>query len=177
MRSGYDQAQGGIQGFLVAGGFHGPLPSSPVRYSPHNRLSGVTGLDTRFPYNNNNKFRAITEIHIRTARLPLDGGLDCALWDALEAALPMPDEAEEQALRELLQRLKVGGDLKEEKTPKSAVTKALCQAQSSDPRPSTHYRGKKWCVVGLEGVQLEKLSRIALNFLVHVQNYGLTKKA
>ncbi|XP_055356545.1 uncharacterized protein LOC129601705 [Paramacrobiotus metropolitanus] len=107
---------------------------------------------------------AEVKIDVHAARLPLDGDFACALLDALDAALPIPSA---QELQNLQQRLKARG--KEEEDLKAVVCKMLCAVQSCDPRPSAHYRGKNWRLNGLGNLQLEKLSRVTLHFLVEAQ--------
>ncbi|XP_055329834.1 uncharacterized protein LOC129582347 [Paramacrobiotus metropolitanus] len=102
------------------------------------------------------------EIHILTAHLSRSPRFRCALWEAMDTALPEPDE---QQLLGLLFWLQHFAD---EKIVKAVCT-MLCALQSADPRPSAHYDGKKWCVDGLDGLQLANLSRISRHFLVNLQ--------
>ncbi|XP_055348842.1 uncharacterized protein LOC129595763 [Paramacrobiotus metropolitanus] len=81
------------------------------------------------------------QFNIGTARLELNDGFDCALWETLEGALRMPSEQ---------QCLKIAASIKEE-TMEEAICKILCLAQSGDPRPSSHYREKEWCPCGWVG--------------------------
>ncbi|XP_055355056.1 uncharacterized protein LOC129600524 [Paramacrobiotus metropolitanus] len=112
------------------------------------------------------KFKTAIKIHISMAHLHQSGDVACALWDALDAVLPRADE---QELQKLVQRLKGGEDTNAEVKLEMVVCKTLCATQSADPRFSSHYRGKKWCVDGLQDLQLEKLSRLSLHFLVAIQ--------
>ncbi|XP_055357125.1 uncharacterized protein LOC129602181 [Paramacrobiotus metropolitanus] len=109
-------------------------------------------------------------IKIPTARLPMGDEFGCALWDVLDAALPAPSD---QQLQELVGRLNGNTDAHQEL--KRVVCQLLCALQSVDPRLSAHYRGKKWCVDGLEGLQLGRLSRITRHFLVEL-HYDTTRK-
>ncbi|XP_055330668.1 uncharacterized protein LOC129583017 [Paramacrobiotus metropolitanus] len=101
------------------------------------------------------------EIDIPTAQLPMHRDFRCALWEAMDTALPEPNE---QALPGLLFWLQRYAD---ERILKAVCT-MLCALQSADPRPSAHYRGKMWCVDGLDGLQLADLSRITRHFLVQL---------
>ncbi|XP_055348227.1 uncharacterized protein LOC129595296 [Paramacrobiotus metropolitanus] len=101
-------------------------------------------------------------ISIPSVRLPTGRNLRCALWDALDAALPV---ANEQEIRKLLFR----AELENSFDLKKVIALVLCALQSADPRSSAHYRGKKWCVDGLEDLRLAHLSRISRQFLVQLQ--------
>ncbi|XP_055352272.1 uncharacterized protein LOC129598406 [Paramacrobiotus metropolitanus] len=103
-------------------------------------------------------------VKIRTTRLPINADFGCALWEALDAFLPV---ANERKLQELMERLKHEQELEQ------VVCKMLCALQSADPRPSD-YRGKQWCVDGLRGMQLEKLSRFTRLLLVRLQTMTST---
>ncbi|XP_055329580.1 uncharacterized protein LOC129582168 [Paramacrobiotus metropolitanus] len=123
----------------------------------------VTLICSIFELSGRKDLRPTVSVEILTAHVKLGDDFECTLWNALETALSMP-RAEE--LVELSQWL---AQLDDSHTDaKIAVCKTLCAAQSSDPRPSSHYRGKKWCVDGLQHLQLEKLSRLALHFLLQV---------
>ncbi|XP_055348887.1 uncharacterized protein LOC129595803 [Paramacrobiotus metropolitanus] len=101
-----------------------------------------------------------------------DKDLECAMWDMLELGLPRVDDAQLVTLSEFLVWVAAG------KNASSAaglawdrtVCKVLCAAQSPDPRPQSHYPGRKWCVEGLQDLQLDKLSRITLRFLILLAN-------
>ncbi|XP_055340198.1 uncharacterized protein LOC129589450 [Paramacrobiotus metropolitanus] len=96
-------------------------------------------------------------MEIPLTRLPVNQ-FRCALCDALDAVMPVPSAMKVQALN----------DQKLYRLPYRCNKEILCATQSADPRPSAHFRGKKWCVDGLRDLQLEKLSRISLNFLVEL---------
>ncbi|XP_055352280.1 uncharacterized protein LOC129598414 [Paramacrobiotus metropolitanus] len=100
---------------------------------------------------------ASVTVEIRTVPLPIGADFGCALWEAMDALLPVPDK---QKVEELLQRLQREQDLQQ------VVCKMLCTLHSADPRPSAHYHGKQWCEDGLRDLQLDKLSRIARHLLV-----------
>ncbi|XP_055348889.1 uncharacterized protein LOC129595805 [Paramacrobiotus metropolitanus] len=112
------------------------------------------------------EFTIQVEIDIHATRLKPDGGFGCALWEAMEAALPVPSDGD---VHDLFQRFRVGGDLRNNNKLKALLCTALCALQSADPRPSSHYHGKKWCVEGLEEVQLENLSRICRQLLIELR--------
>ncbi|XP_055340231.1 uncharacterized protein LOC129589479 [Paramacrobiotus metropolitanus] len=113
------------------------------------------------------KWRLVrVDIHIPTARLPIGPDFRCAWWNALEAALPATSGQEVEFL-DLLQYSECDKDVQLRKV----VCTMLCALQSDDPRPTSHFRGKKWCVDGLElaDVHLEDLSRISRHFLAQLQ--------
>ncbi|XP_055348840.1 uncharacterized protein LOC129595761 [Paramacrobiotus metropolitanus] len=99
------------------------------------------------------------------AGLETANNLEVAVWDALEASLPLPTLEQRQALTRWLATLgnAVGEDLLA-----PAACKVLCATQTADPRPTQHYRGTKWCIEGLGNLQLEKLSHVALNALIRL---------
>ncbi|XP_055347370.1 uncharacterized protein LOC129594643 [Paramacrobiotus metropolitanus] len=103
----------------------------------------------------------VLTMELPEARLMFNGDFGCTLWAVCEAALPALTDAE---MRELDQWLTGVLHLSDDHPDKVAVCKTLCATQSSDPRPSVHYRGKKWCCDGLGEVELSKLSRISLHF-------------
>ncbi|XP_055329558.1 uncharacterized protein LOC129582152 [Paramacrobiotus metropolitanus] len=98
------------------------------------------------------------QINVGTARLQLRDGFECALWEALEAALGMPSDPQWSKLAAV-----------KDAEMEVAFRKILCLVQSGDPRPSSHYRGKRWCVDGLQDLQWKKLSRITLHLLVQLK--------
>ncbi|XP_055357225.1 uncharacterized protein LOC129602256 [Paramacrobiotus metropolitanus] len=99
-------------------------------------------------------------------RQRLTGDFGNALWSALEAQLPAPDDAELRRVSTWLATFPAHGQLTEKARESVAeICKTLCATQSADPLPSLHYRGKKWCVDGLQDLQVEKLSRIAFYVL------------
>ncbi|XP_055354309.1 uncharacterized protein LOC129599964 isoform X2 [Paramacrobiotus metropolitanus] len=110
-------------------------------------------------------------IDIPRARLAVNADLTSTMWEALEAGLLRPSEEE---LRTLLTSLDRTADPYNNEEPqfrwkyRTLVCKVLCATQTADPRSSVHYRGKKWCVDGLQGLQMGKLSRIALHFLIQL---------
>ncbi|XP_055352243.1 uncharacterized protein LOC129598388 [Paramacrobiotus metropolitanus] len=107
-------------------------------------------------------------IKLPRTRLPIGPDFSGALWDVMDATLPAPDA---QKLQELVDRVKgcrlcgTGADQELAKV----VCKMLCALQAADPRPAAHYHGKQWCVDGLQGLQWEKLSRIARHFLANLR--------
>ncbi|XP_055348886.1 uncharacterized protein LOC129595802 [Paramacrobiotus metropolitanus] len=107
--------------------------------------------------------RICVEIRIPTARLPVRADFQWVLWDALEAVMLPPSDGELQKLSARMKSLE-----KNESNLKKVVCAMLCAMQSADRRPSTHYRGKKWCVDGLHGLQLEKLSSVTQHFLLQL---------
>ncbi|XP_055330321.1 uncharacterized protein LOC129582739 [Paramacrobiotus metropolitanus] len=100
-------------------------------------------------------------------RLPLNGDVASTVWDAVEAALPVPGDAEKRSLSEWLTKVAADGD---QELGRRAVCRLLCAIHTADPRPSSHYRGKKWCTDGLQDLRLEKLSLIALHFLLTLRS-------
>ncbi|XP_055340213.1 uncharacterized protein LOC129589461 [Paramacrobiotus metropolitanus] len=107
----------------------------------------------------------VVSVELPEICLPLSGDFGAALWTAVEAALPVPGDA---ALQELAQWRDWVLGLGDDHPEKIAGCKVLCAVQSSDPRPSSHYRGKRWCLDGLEDVQLALLSRITLCILMQL---------
>ncbi|XP_055348875.1 uncharacterized protein LOC129595790 [Paramacrobiotus metropolitanus] len=107
-------------------------------------------------------------VDLRNVWVSLSGEVGSAMWDALEKCVPMPRKTELDALSTWLASVIAdeGKDFERELS-----CNALCATQSIDPRPPSHYRGKEWCVDGLNGLQLEKLSPIALDFLVDLMDY------
>ncbi|XP_055330448.1 uncharacterized protein LOC129582855 [Paramacrobiotus metropolitanus] len=103
------------------------------------------------------------DVDMALTRLPLSGDWASNVWQAVESALPVPSGDEMQALSAWL--TEVTADERRQ-FQRIAVCKVLCMTQTGDPRSSLHYRGKKWCADGLQGLRLEKLSRIAQRFLV-----------
>ncbi|XP_055352270.1 uncharacterized protein LOC129598404 [Paramacrobiotus metropolitanus] len=96
-------------------------------------------------------------------KLSLGAGFGCALWNALEAPLATPSTADHKFLKQFLAKQSVQNPARND--AKITVCKMLCALQSADPRPTSHYRGKQWCVDGMQGIQLEKLSRMTKAFL------------
>ncbi|XP_055356321.1 uncharacterized protein LOC129601510 isoform X2 [Paramacrobiotus metropolitanus] len=100
------------------------------------------------------------------ARMPLGAGFGGALWDALEeVALVGPGAWDVPCMSRFVGAM---GRLMMDDPEETEITvcKVLCAVQSDDPRPSSHYRGKQWCVGGLGDVQLEQLSRLTRVFLL-----------
>ncbi|XP_055348864.1 uncharacterized protein LOC129595780 [Paramacrobiotus metropolitanus] len=108
-------------------------------------------------------------VQISAARLPVNDDLAGAVWGALEAGLPMPSEDQLRGLRTSLARIT---DVPDEDRKFRYYQRMACRllhaTQTADPRSSLHYLGKQWCVDGLQGLQVEKLSRIALHFLMQL---------
>ncbi|XP_055349120.1 uncharacterized protein LOC129595999 isoform X2 [Paramacrobiotus metropolitanus] len=109
------------------------------------------------------QIRLIVPIHIPRMRLETTSDFDCAVWDALEAALPAPSSDELQILSKWIQSSAAG---EYTSTNGRLLCWAMCAMHTADPRPSSHYRGKKWCVAGLQDLQLEKLSRLTQHFCI-----------
>ncbi|XP_055340291.1 uncharacterized protein LOC129589522 [Paramacrobiotus metropolitanus] len=107
----------------------------------------------------------MVHVEIRKVRLLIGPDFGGALWNAMDATLPVPSK---QTLQELLDRLNYR-NTDAQRELKQVVCQMLCALQSADPRPSAHYHGKKWCVDGLQGLQVEKLSRTARHFLLALQ--------
>ncbi|XP_055356497.1 uncharacterized protein LOC129601662 [Paramacrobiotus metropolitanus] len=89
--------------------------------------------------------------------------LGCAMWDVLEAALPALSGEETHMLAKWLALL---ASNRSPSTDLKQIHKMLCAVQTADPRPTSHYRGKKWCMDGLGDSQLGMVSRIAQHFLL-----------
>ncbi|XP_055352039.1 uncharacterized protein LOC129598243 [Paramacrobiotus metropolitanus] len=108
---------------------------------------------------------------LRSYRQRFTGDLGGALWSALEAGLTVPSGTELARLANWLDPLRAHvQSTGRDKEYSAIVGKVLCAMQTADPRPSLHYRGQKWCVDGLQGLELEKLSRVALRSLIKLMN-------
>ncbi|XP_055356677.1 uncharacterized protein LOC129601803 [Paramacrobiotus metropolitanus] len=113
------------------------------------------------------------DVKIMKSRQCVTGRLDYALWSAMDAGMSAPGDTELRRLFNWLKFEKTKHELV--KSPNSMpddwkkytamICKTLCATQTADPRPSLHYRGKKWCVDGLRCLNPEKLSRLSLHFL------------
>ncbi|XP_055348882.1 uncharacterized protein LOC129595797 [Paramacrobiotus metropolitanus] len=118
----------------------------------------------------------------RVIRLMNTDDLECAMWEAMEMNLPATSDEQMQTLSKFLAWIaneQIASSKDEAKRQDAAceVLQILCSLQTSDPRPSTYYRGKKWCVDGSRNVQPEKLSRTALGLLVLLAcNKGADKR-
>ncbi|XP_055356554.1 uncharacterized protein LOC129601709 [Paramacrobiotus metropolitanus] len=108
------------------------------------------------------------ETKFTKSRQRITGRLDYALWNAMEAGLSAPSGTELRRLSNWLKFLYIRLD--PAFNGNSMIRKILCVTQTADPRPPLHYRGKKWCVNGLKGLKVEKLSRMALHFLIQLMN-------
>ncbi|XP_055352891.1 uncharacterized protein LOC129598837 [Paramacrobiotus metropolitanus] len=104
-------------------------------------------------------------IPVPAARLTMPDNDGCALWDALDAALPVLSD------RQLNKMARWLGDHDPLSAAFRMIRKMVCAVQTADPWPSLHYRGKQWCVDGLKGVQLHRLSRITLHFLLELTKF------
>ncbi|XP_055352271.1 uncharacterized protein LOC129598405 [Paramacrobiotus metropolitanus] len=101
------------------------------------------GLVIRFPAGQTH-FNHTIEFRISSARFrPGSADFGCALWDAMEAGLPVPSA---EKLQKLLQRMTMGRKPDDMEAAQNSLSKILCALQSADPRPSAPYRGKAWCV-------------------------------
>ncbi|XP_055345250.1 uncharacterized protein LOC129593085 [Paramacrobiotus metropolitanus] len=116
------------------------------------------------------RFYCAFPCRIRAARLMVDDDLERSIWDVLELALPIVSDAQRETVSEVLAWVAA----QKNASPRvgwawnDAVCKVLCAAQAQDPRPQSHFRGKKWCLDGLHNLPLDKLSRITLHFLMHL---------
>ncbi|XP_055348860.1 uncharacterized protein LOC129595776 [Paramacrobiotus metropolitanus] len=105
-------------------------------------------------------------VDLSRVRLSLNGDVDSAMWDALEKCVPKPSAKDLRTLSMFLAFVAAN-----EGHSQREWCNALCATQSADPRLSSHYRGKEWCADGLKDLRLEKLSSIALYFLVEVYKF------
>ncbi|XP_055353156.1 uncharacterized protein LOC129599050 [Paramacrobiotus metropolitanus] len=103
---------------------------------------------------------------IPMARLAIDDNLECTMWNVVEGGLPVSKDG---LLRSVAIRLGFSDTVTISKDP--GAGQVLCAIQAGDPRLSPLYRRKKWCIDGLKHEELEKLSGIALYFLVTVLEY------
>ncbi|XP_055329614.1 uncharacterized protein LOC129582194 isoform X2 [Paramacrobiotus metropolitanus] len=87
----------------------------------------------------------------------LIGNFGEMLWNAMEAQLPAPRETEVYLLSTWLKAIQADAETTGW-AKHNVVCKTLCATQTTDPRPSLYYRGKRWCVDGLHDLQLKKLS-------------------
>ncbi|XP_055343477.1 uncharacterized protein LOC129591726 [Paramacrobiotus metropolitanus] len=73
-----------------------------------------------------------------------------------DAAAPTPGDAQMATASKLLTFL-IGNQEKSAKIQQrfDFCCQMLCAVQTADPRPTSHYRGKKWCKTGLEDGQRE----------------------
>ncbi|XP_055356672.1 uncharacterized protein LOC129601797 [Paramacrobiotus metropolitanus] len=122
------------------------------------------------------ELKLLAAIHVDRHILTDDFG--GALWSVMEAGLSRPRDTELRGLSEWLTRnlillnstaFQAPAELTQQAiTYMTLVRKTLCATQTADPRPTLHYRGKKWCVDGLQELEVEKLSRVALHFLIQL---------
>ncbi|XP_055356549.1 uncharacterized protein LOC129601707 [Paramacrobiotus metropolitanus] len=113
--------------------------------------------------------------NIHTAGMKVDSDFGCAMWSALEAGLPVSTSTEPPRLASWLTVVnglaaKFGTDFYDRE-----MCKMLCVSHTADPRPSLHYREKRWCVDGWKEMQLKNLSRVALCFISAMQNNFLSE--
>ncbi|XP_055348876.1 uncharacterized protein LOC129595791 [Paramacrobiotus metropolitanus] len=107
-------------------------------------------------------------VELAAAQLPLSDDLGSALWDAMERSLPLLDGKQLARLAMWLKSVTAG----EGRGYQSGLAgRVLCATQTADPRPTSHYRKKEWCVTGLKDLQLDKLSSVALHFLVELIDF------
>ncbi|XP_055355321.1 uncharacterized protein LOC129600767 [Paramacrobiotus metropolitanus] len=85
------------------------------------------------------------QLTARIPQLPIRGEFGCFVWDALEAAVPMVSEWKLQELSRWMKGITDGR--------KKSLCAMLYATQSCDPRPSSHYNGKKWMVDDLQDLQ------------------------
>ncbi|XP_055340823.1 uncharacterized protein LOC129589921 [Paramacrobiotus metropolitanus] len=112
-------------------------------------------------------------------RLPMRRDMSSAVWDEMENDVPMPSSEELDTLSGWLTFI---GREKVMRRERGLACRTLCATQTADPRPSAHYRGKKWCADGLRALQcadgsghlqLKKLSSIALHFLAEMAEFWM----
>ncbi|XP_055357461.1 uncharacterized protein LOC129602466 [Paramacrobiotus metropolitanus] len=96
------------------------------------------------------------------------GDFASALWSALEAGFSAPGHTELRRLATWLSLHSHGKQTPRAQECVALVCETLCVTQTADPRHSLHYRGKEWCVDGLKGLKLKKLSRVAQDFLIQL---------
>ncbi|XP_055357460.1 uncharacterized protein LOC129602465 [Paramacrobiotus metropolitanus] len=112
----------------------------------------------------------ILSVKIRVRHQRLTGDFAGGLWSALEAGLPAPGHTELRRLGTWLSLHTHGKQTSHARKCVAFVCKTLCATQTADPRPTLHYRGKEWCVDGLKGLKLKKLSRVAQDFLIQLMD-------
>ncbi|XP_055349169.1 uncharacterized protein LOC129596039 [Paramacrobiotus metropolitanus] len=88
----------------------------------------------------------------------------CEMWDVLEAALPALSSEQLETLSEWLQSHTALQNADSKST--KIICKALCATQTVDPRLSSHYREKQWCIEGLQNLKMEKLSHLTQHFCI-----------
>ncbi|XP_055348879.1 uncharacterized protein LOC129595793 [Paramacrobiotus metropolitanus] len=98
-------------------------------------------------------------VRITTPLLALDVNFESLMWEAFEFSLAVPNNDQLGMVSEWFAALTGEESIK-------MVCKVLCETHTIDPRPWLHYRGKKWCLDGLKGIDLTKLSGIAMYFLI-----------
>ncbi|XP_055348884.1 uncharacterized protein LOC129595799 [Paramacrobiotus metropolitanus] len=106
---------------------------------------------------------------VSMARLEKANNLECAVWEAFEIGLPTPTLEQQQMLTQWLTTVASAAN---QNVLVQVACKVLCATQTADRRGMLHYRGKKWCIDGLQNLQLEKLSRIAVHFLIRLAEIG-----
>ncbi|XP_055355572.1 uncharacterized protein LOC129600922 [Paramacrobiotus metropolitanus] len=106
-------------------------------------------------------------VYLPSVRLPLGGDVDRLIWGVLGTRVPTPNAEQLDTLATWLASLNAGTS----RSQRRLACRAVCATQTADPRPSSHYRGKEWCVAGLRELRLENLSSIALHFLVELAEY------
>ncbi|XP_055356547.1 uncharacterized protein LOC129601706 isoform X2 [Paramacrobiotus metropolitanus] len=104
-------------------------------------------------------------------RQRLTGDFRGALWSAMEAERAELSDEQMHRLSGWLTGLQARVQLtKQARRYLAMVRKTLCATQTADPRPSLHYRGKEWCVDGLQGLEVENLSRLGQDFLTQLMS-------
>ncbi|XP_055352589.1 uncharacterized protein LOC129598635 [Paramacrobiotus metropolitanus] len=100
---------------------------------------------------------------------PLDAGFGAALWQAVEAPLPVLLPADLQTFPlKLAAAHCLPGFAWSQNECESVVCKVLCAVHSADPRPASQYYRKRWCQEDLKHLSLAPLSRLAQHFLLNL---------
>ncbi|XP_055329836.1 uncharacterized protein LOC129582349 [Paramacrobiotus metropolitanus] len=112
-------------------------------------------------------WKLTAQVYIKRQRFT--GDIGGALWSAVENGLSIPSSTELRRLSEFMASSQAYADLTSYgRVFVAIVSRTLCATQTVNPRPSLHYCGKKWCLDGLQGLELEKLSPVTLYFLVQL---------
>ncbi|XP_055352586.1 uncharacterized protein LOC129598630 [Paramacrobiotus metropolitanus] len=106
---------------------------------------------------------------VDAALRPLDAGFGAALWQAVEAPLPVLLPADLQTFPlKLAAAHCLPGFAWSQNECESVVCKVLCAVHSADPRPASQYYRKRWCQEDLKHLSLAPLSRLAQHFLLNL---------
>ncbi|XP_055356496.1 uncharacterized protein LOC129601661 [Paramacrobiotus metropolitanus] len=129
----------------------------------------VVQLEYRSPISNYEFSRPKLLISVIAGRASTTDDVGSAMWNVLEDALPAVTDEQFQMLGRYLTVLAVHGNADDFlQRGANSNRQMLCTVQTADPRETVYCRGKHWCVDGLQDLELEKVSRITLHFLMQM---------